>query len=136
LLDKNTYMRLRKDIWHVPPASAKAIGHPAPYPWQLAENCIRYFGWVGCVVLDMFAGSGSTAVAAIRLDCKSIMIDREPKYCEMIKERAQLALDDWPYEVTPRQLNQPLGETQDGENVFRKPVLSSLLELVTAADAA
>ena len=38
--------------------------HPAPYPLELAERLVRMFSFVGDTVLDPFAGSGTTSLAA------------------------------------------------------------------------
>lgn len=61
--------------------------HPATFPMGLAEDMIKSFSAPGDVVLDCFAGSGTTGVAAVSLDRKAIMIDSEEKYCEMMKKR-------------------------------------------------
>lgn len=63
--------------------------HPAPYPADLAERLIRMFSFVGDTVLDPFAGSGSTAVAASRVGRNSINIEIEPNYVDVIQERLE-----------------------------------------------
>jgi len=60
-------------------ASLRA-GHPAPFPSELAERLIRMFSFAGDTVLDPFAGSGSTAVAAIRAGRNSISVEIEEDY--------------------------------------------------------
>ena len=39
-------------IWEVPPESAKRVGHPAPFPVELASRVLRLFSYVDDVVLD------------------------------------------------------------------------------------
>jgi adenine specific DNA methylase Mod len=39
------------------------------------------------IVLDPFAGSGTTLEVARSLQCKSIGIEVKPEYCELIKKR-------------------------------------------------
>ena len=63
--------------------------HPAPFPWQLAEWCMKLICPPGGTVLDPFAGSGSTAVAALRNGFQSVAIEREPEYARMIVDRYQ-----------------------------------------------
>lgn len=71
-------------------------GHPAPYPSEIAERLIRLFSFAGDIVLDPFAGSGSTAAAAMRAGRNSVSIEIEADYVEMATtrlrdERLQLA---------------------------------------------
>ena len=67
----------------------RANAHPATYPWQLAEWCAKLICPPGGTVLDPFAGSGSTAVAALRNGFQSVAIEREPEYAQMIVDRYQ-----------------------------------------------
>lgn len=78
------------------PRSNALNDHPAPFPWQLAEWCAKLICPPGGTVLDPFAGSGSTAIAALRNGFTSVAIEREPKYAQMIVDRysAELAKVD------------------------------------------
>lgn len=51
-----------KSIWEF--GAAQDNDHPAPFPIDLAENCILACTDVGDVVIDPFMGSGTTALAA------------------------------------------------------------------------
>ena len=53
-------------------ASAKKIGHPAPFPLTLPERLINLYTFKGDTVLDPFMGSGTTAVACIHSERKYI----------------------------------------------------------------
>lgn len=63
------------------------IDHPAPFPVELAERLIRMFSFVGNTVLDPFAGTGSTAVAASRVGRNSINVELEAEYVDLAEER-------------------------------------------------
>jgi len=62
-------------------------GHPPPYPIQLADWVMKINTPDGGTVLDPFAGSGTTAVAALRNGFQSVAIEREPEYAQMIVDR-------------------------------------------------
>ena len=62
-------------------------GHPAAFPCSLPTWFIKLFTDEGDTVLDPFAGSGSTLVAAAKLNRNSIGIDTAGEYCELMKER-------------------------------------------------
>ena len=62
-------------------------GHPAPFPWQLAEWCGKLICPPGGTILDPFSGSASTGVAALRNGWHHIGIDAVPEYIEMSGRR-------------------------------------------------
>lgn len=67
--------------------------HPAPFPLELAQNCILACTDVGDVVCDPFMGSGTTALAAKKLRRRYIGCDLNPFYVESAKSRVQQVLD-------------------------------------------
>lgn len=81
----------------MPPGSntpGVTIGHPAPMPVEVARRCIRLSTWPGELVLDPFAGTGTTLVAARDLGRRAIGIEVSERYCDMAARRlAQGALD-------------------------------------------
>lgn len=81
-------------VWSIPPAVREPGGHPAPFPVELARRCIRLSTWPGEVVLDPFAGTGTTLVAARQLGRRAIGIERSEAYCLAAIDRlAQGAFD-------------------------------------------
>lgn len=63
--------------------------HPAPYPVEIADRLIRMYSFVGDTVLDPFAGSGTTAVAASRIGRNSLNTEIVPEYVEKAKHRLE-----------------------------------------------
>lgn len=61
--------------------------HPTPKPVPLMLELVADFTDPGELVLDPFAGSGTTGVACLRLGRRFIGIEREPKYAEIARER-------------------------------------------------
>ena len=53
-----------KSLWRFPAASARAAGHPAPFPLELPRWLIELYTYASDAVLDPFIGSGTTAIAA------------------------------------------------------------------------
>jgi DNA modification methylase len=72
-------------------------GHPAPFPVALADRLIKMFSFAGDTVLDPFAGTGSTALAAIDCGRNSISLDIEPAYLAIAKERLRGAVSTLRY---------------------------------------
>lgn len=54
--------------------------HPAPYPVELAYRLVRMFSFTEDTVLDPFAGTCATSVAAMRASRNSIAIEIEARY--------------------------------------------------------
>jgi site-specific DNA-methyltransferase (adenine-specific) len=65
----------------------KKYGHPTIKPLPLIERIIRNSSKPGQLVLDPFAGSGTTLVAAKKLGRKFIGFEIEPKWCGVAKQR-------------------------------------------------
>ena len=88
-----------RSIWSDIPGASTRDGHPAPYPVALAERLIRMFSFAGDTVLDPFAGSCSTLVAANRSGRNSIGVEIEPSFVELGNARLEQALDQQPLPV-------------------------------------
>ena len=81
------------DTWHIAAEQSRA-DHPAPFPVPLAERLIRLYTWPGDHVLDPFAGTGSSGVAARRLGRSWVGIDTSADYCRVAKERLEAVVKD------------------------------------------
>lgn len=97
MLQRSEVDNWMRPVWHDIKGASLRNGHPAPFPSDLAERLIKMFSFAGDVVLDPFAGSGSTAVAAMRAGRNSISIEVEETYVSrarvrMVTEAEQLQL--------------------------------------------
>ena len=61
--------------------------HPSEKPLPLIERCVHIFSDEGDLVLDIFAGSGTTLVAAKNLNRQFIGIEKEKEYYDICLER-------------------------------------------------
>lgn len=67
--------------------SGGASGHGAATPLPLCSWWVRYITPPGGLVLDPFAGSGTTGLAALAEGMRFIGIEREPEYVEIARRR-------------------------------------------------
>ncbi|MGB9586149.1 MAG: DNA-methyltransferase [Anaerolineales bacterium] len=81
------FMEWTKSVWHIPPESAKKVGHPAPFPIELPYRLIQLYTFKGEVILDPFIGSGSTALAALQSDRIFIGYETDPNYVNLCQQR-------------------------------------------------
>ena len=86
-LEKEEFMDSTLSIWNINPARAKKIGHPAPFPIELAERFINLYSYEKDLVLDPFIGSGTTAIAAQKLNRHYVGYEINDEYCELAKTR-------------------------------------------------
>lgn len=63
-------------------------GHPAAFPRELARRCILLGSQKGDTVLDPFGGSGTTGIVAAELHRKAVVVELNPSYVQVTKERA------------------------------------------------
>ena len=61
--------------------------HPTQKPVELFRQILEKYSEENQIILDPFAGSGTTALACIRSNRKFIIIEREKEYCDIIVNR-------------------------------------------------
>jgi site-specific DNA-methyltransferase (adenine-specific) len=88
-LTRDEFLKFVLDLWGMPTASRKKIGHPAPFPEELPYRCIKLFSYVNDIVLDPFLGGGTTALVALKLGRKFVGIEINRGYCEMALRRIE-----------------------------------------------
>lgn len=74
-----------EDVWTIPPRSKNnGKTETAPFPEELVERCLT----IGCppegIVLDPFAGSGTTLKVALSLGHSTVGIELNPTFCKHI----------------------------------------------------
>ena len=86
-MDGPEFMEATLSVWKIPPASAKRVGHPAPFPVELPKRLIELYTFPGDLVLDPFIGSGATAVAAKQAGRHFVGYDNVKEYVALAKRR-------------------------------------------------
>jgi modification methylase len=91
-ISTDDYEKWFSPIWKVGGTSTRE--HPAPYPKEIVYRLVRMFSFAGDTVLDPFAGTGTTSLAAIETARHSISVEIEPRYLDMIEQRfGQVSMD-------------------------------------------
>lgn len=88
----------RNSVWNIAPAKASEVGHIAPFPEEIPKRLITLYSFVGEIVCDPFAGSGTTCRVAEKLGRRWIGAEINPKYVDLAHKyieawRAQCVLD-------------------------------------------
>ena len=93
------------DAWRAKnPSNPATNNHPTTKPVRLFAYLISLLCPEGGTVLDCFAGSGSTLVAAIQTGRNAIGIEMEPDYCKIAEARCRWAEENMPEAQEPEQL--------------------------------
>jgi site-specific DNA-methyltransferase (adenine-specific) len=82
--------KLPTDVWWhtiVSPTGKEKTGYPTQKPAGILRRIIQASSKEGDIVLDFFAGSGTTGFVANELGRKFILIDQNPESIDVIKER-------------------------------------------------
>ncbi len=93
MLTKEEMQTWLRSSWSDIRGTSTRNGHPAPYPVTLAERLIKLYSFVGDVVLDPFAGTGSTALAALAAGRNSVANEIEPRYFRMALDKLKFAVE-------------------------------------------
>ena len=84
--------RRLRTTWDIPTEPrkrkyARETDHPAVMPMTLAKRCVKITSRPGDVVLDPYAGSGTTLIAARDLGRKWVGVELNPDFVSMIERR-------------------------------------------------
>jgi len=80
--------------WHtiVSPTGKEKTGYPTQKPLGIMERIVRVHSNPGDTVLDFFAGSGTTGVAAARNGRNYLLIDENPEAIKLMRKRLKEVL--------------------------------------------
>jgi site-specific DNA-methyltransferase (adenine-specific) len=98
--------------WHtiVSPTGKEKTGYPTQKPLGILERIVRVHSNPGDLVLDFFAGSGTTGVAAQRNNREFLLIDQHPEAIAVMEKRLNLKASTMP---SPRKT--PARKTRAGK---------------------
>lgn len=80
---KEEWREYTKTVWQI--ANTSHPKHPAVFPVEIPKRLVKLFSFYGETVLDPFAGTGTTAQAAIPLGRKTVCVEQNDTYAKIIK---------------------------------------------------
>jgi len=72
------------NIWRIDPTFDRV--HSAVFPIELCNRVVRFYSFIGDLIFDPFAGSGTLGRAAINLDRNFFLTEKEERYVDRFKE--------------------------------------------------
>ncbi|WP_203414849.1 DNA-methyltransferase [Entomobacter blattae] len=90
--------RCRGDVWFIPYKTVRSksqkYNHPGTFPLELPQTCIRLHGVKNPVVLDPFAGTGTTLIATHYEGGEGIGIEIDSAYVTIARQRLEYLLQE------------------------------------------
>jgi len=112
-ISKEEFLEFTRSVWAFPAESARKIGHPAPFPVELPYRLIQLYTFEDEVVLDPFAGSGATCVAALKAGRSFVAYDINEEYVKLTRKRVDKFLsDNIPHQLPPVEFSKPQQEIE------------------------
>ncbi len=107
-------------------SGVKQSGHIAMFPEELPRRLIKMFSFVGETILDPFAGSGTTNLAAKHLGRNSVGYEINPEFIPVIKEKLGTTQQDitgttYEFVEQPQQIEDFDSEIEKLPYVFKDP---------------
>jgi site-specific DNA-methyltransferase (adenine-specific) len=78
--------------WAIKPVNRRESGHRCAFPLEIPHRLTKLYTYRGDIVLDPFAGSGTTCVAAAKSGRRYIGFENAPRYAMMARERLKRLL--------------------------------------------
>jgi DNA modification methylase len=92
-IESELIQKWRRDIVKINPVikinkkGENFVGHPCPFPEDIPEMAIKFFSGVSDLVLDMFAGSGTSLKKAKELKRNFVGFELDETFCKLANER-------------------------------------------------
>lgn len=86
-ITREEFLEWTRSVWSFPAVTARQVGHPAPFPEELPHRLIQLYSFKGDLVLDPFAGSGTTCVAALRDGRRFVGYEINAAYVQLAETR-------------------------------------------------
>jgi DNA modification methylase len=102
IVTKEEWREYTKTVWSI--ANTSHADHPAVFPLEIPHRLTKLFSFYGETVLDPFAGTGTTARAAIPLGRKAVCVDQNPGYVKTIKKECAKLHNGHPPEFEPLEI--------------------------------
>ena len=86
-ITREEFLQYSDAFWNVSAETRLSKYHPAPFPKELVYRLIKFYTYKNDIVLDMFGGSGTTALVSYENNRNFIYIDNCKKYLDFAKKR-------------------------------------------------
>ena len=90
-IDADSFKEWVSAKWTIAPErNMHKFEHPAMFPEELADRVLKLFSFRQDIILDPFAGTGTTCVSALKNYRRFLGIDISPEYCQTAEDRLRI----------------------------------------------
>jgi DNA modification methylase len=82
-VSKEEWREYTRTVWQI--ANVTDVVHPAVFPIEIPTRLIKLFSFCHDIVLDPFAGVGTTAKAALALKRNAVCVEQNPRYASKMR---------------------------------------------------
>ena len=87
-IGKKEFETFTRGEWNFNPIhTSRKLGHPAPFPVEMPKRAIKLYSYINDIILDPFAGTGTTCVAAKQNGRRYVGYDISKAYCKTATKR-------------------------------------------------
>ncbi len=79
-------------VWKIAPRAVEGVS--APFPIEIPSRPIVACSDPGDIVFDPYGGSGTTLIAAAQHGRRCFLVERDPAYCDVIRDRYARLIED------------------------------------------
>jgi len=92
-IDKIFTNEIANNIWHIAPVPPNQLKHPCPFPEEIPYRLINLYSYKDELVLDPFAGIGTTLKVANQLGRSWVGYEIKKEYVNIAKKRVGESLN-------------------------------------------
>ncbi len=93
-ITKEEFLEFTKSVWRFSAERANKVGHPAPFPVELPYRLIQLYTFEGDMVLDPFAGAGTSCIASLKTNRNFVAYDIDKNYCNLAEKRIKAFMNE------------------------------------------
>lgn len=85
----------RNSVWNISPAKASEVNHVAPFPLEIPKRLIMLYSYPDEIIYDPFMGSGTTAMAAVKLSRNYVGSETVEEYYKLAEQNIKFIKDQF-----------------------------------------
>ena len=86
-ISEEEFQELSWSVWDIAPTSIQGSPNPCSFAPQLVQKLLRFFTFPNDIILDPYAGAGTTGIVANNNNRRYVCIEQNPNYCHFAQDK-------------------------------------------------